>query len=285
MRNRSASTGRCGRIDGGRGASRARQREVAGGDQGRHRSAGQGARGRDPEDCSSVHLSGGTPGWVGRHTVHVRPDPPPGAAHPRGAPSAEEAAPCLSRLRPPPPAMPLPQAGPRCLPARAPTRPHPRTAPPGASRGSRPTPYATPRPAGRTGTRLRQRTDPGRRPGWSIRNDPLAARPTRAAPPFARAAPGPLHSSRPSGATLCPSQRVRTNSQPGRPTRGSPPTRSQADKARCRHPQGRAGPCPHSRARHSARRPSRLQERPRRPEPLRSRHPCGPSNCPPRTPP
>lgn len=59
--------------------------------------------GRDPEDARSVHLSGGTAGRA------VRPHCPcsvKALRHPRrpdlGAPSAEEAVPCTSRLRPPP---------------------------------------------------------------------------------------------------------------------------------------------------------------------------------------
>jgi hypothetical protein len=203
------SAGRCGRIDGSRGAIRARQQEVARGDPRRRRPAGSVHRGRDPEDSSSVHLSGGTPGRAGPpHSPTSVRIPPPGAAYARGAPSAEEATPCISRLRPPPPTTVSTQAGPRCLPGWAPTCRHTRTMPACASRSSQSTPHSPFHPPARTGlrlyaptrtgTRLHLRTDPGPQPGRPIRTDHLAGRPTRPSPPFAPTPRSLGRSSRPS---------------------------------------------------------------------------------------
>ena len=212
--------------------------------------------------------------------------PPPGAAHARGAPSAEEAAPCISRLRPPLPATTLPaQAGPRCLPGRGLSCRHTRTVPPGATPGPRPTPHAPLHRAARAGTCLGRRNDPGPQPGRPIRTASLASRPFRASPSSARPTRGPVHPSRASRAAPRPCRRARTISQPGRPTGADPPTHSQADNAHRRHPQARPGFRPHHQAGRPARSPSRPQEQLRRPELQRCRHPAGPWNCRPRIPP
>lgn len=67
--------------------------------------------GRDSEDGPGVHLSGGT---AGRAMTPHRPCPAGPLRHrrrtERGAPSAEEATPCNSRLRPPPPTTAAPRA-------------------------------------------------------------------------------------------------------------------------------------------------------------------------------
>lgn len=211
---------------------------------------------------------------------------PPGAAHARGAPSAEEAAPCISRLRPPLPATTLPaQAGPRCLPGRAPPCRPTRTVPPGPTPGPRPTAHAPVHRATRTGTRLGRRNYPGPPSGQPVRTDCQAGRPTRASPPFAHTTRGAVHSSRPTRAPLPPGRRTRTSPHPGRPNRPDPPTHSQVGNAHCRHPQARAGSCPHPRVGRTARPPSRPREQRHRPEPQLSRRPAGPSSCRPRTPP
>lgn len=282
-----SSAGRGDRTDGSRGVLRARQRDWAGAAQRRRcRPSRQACRRRDPEDRWSVHLSGGTPGWAGPATqptsVRILP---PGVAHARGAPSAEEAAPCISRLRPPLPATTLPaQAGPCCLPGRPPTHQPTRTLPPGATPGLRPTAHAPPHRAARTGTRLGRRNDPGPRSGRTVRTGSRAGRSVRASPPFPRTTLGAVHSSRPSRAAPCPGRPIRTDCQPGRPVRPNPPIHSQAGNARCRHLRTRAGSCHHPQVRRRARPSPHPQEQFHRPEPQLCRHRDGPSNCRPRTP-
>lgn len=212
--------------------------------------------------------------------------PPPGAAYARGAPSAEEAAPCMSRLRPPLPATTPPaQTGPRCLPRRAPVCRHTRTVPPGETPGLLLRARAPPQRAARTGIRLGLRNDPGPQAGRPVRIGFLAGRATRGSLPFARTTLGAVHLSRPSPATLRPGRHARINPHPGRPTRPGPPTHAQVGNAHSRHPRARAGPCPHPHVGHPARPPSRPPEQLHRPEPKRCRRPAGPSNCRPRTPP
>ena len=209
----------------------------------------------------------------------------PGATYARGAPSAEEAAPCISRLRPPLPATTLPaQAGPRCLPGRgSPCRPT-SAMPPGATPGPRPTARTPRHRAARAGTHPGRRNAPGRPSGRCIRTDSLAGRPTGASSPFARTTPGPAHSSRPSRATPRPGRRTRISPHPRRPTRPGP-SHSQVGSAHRGHLRPRVGSCPQPQVRRPARRPYRPQEQLHRPEPSRRRRPAGPSNCRPRTPP
>lgn len=89
--------------------------------------------GRDSEDAPAVHLSGGA---AGRAVTSHCPPPPepsgPGAEPDRGAPSAEEASPCNSRLRPPLPTTAAPRAGPHHASRRGWARPGPGCRGPGS---------------------------------------------------------------------------------------------------------------------------------------------------------
>lgn len=225
---------------------------------------------------------------------------PPGAAQARGAPSAEEATPCISRLRPPPPTTTVSaSAGQRCLQGQAPICRQARTVSADTSRPVPPTPRAHLHISARTGVRLHRWTDPGPQRGLPIRTDPLAGLPTRVRPRLDRPTWGAVHSIHPSRATPGSGRRARTSLRSGWRARPNAPIHPRAGHAHCRPPQARAGPCPHPQARAGpcprpqarlpARPPSRHQEPPHRPEPLRhrprSRHPVGPPSCRPPTPP